>query len=370
MKIVISLGARPSIIKMARVISEARHRRNLESILVHTGQHYDWEMSASFFNELRLPDPDYDLNVRSGSHGRQTAKVIVGFENVLAKEKPDFVVVDGDTNSALGCAIASSKMKIPVGHVEAGCRSFDKTMPEEINRIIISHIASLHFAPTRNCVNNLRAEGIERKAIFLTGHPLVDLMLQLSDRIKRSKMMQEHSLHARGFYVVTLHRDFNTDNRDRLKAILQSVDKIAMSRPIIFPIHPRTGKNIFKFKLSSLLSRIIVSKPIGYLEMLGIMKNARAILTDSGGIQQEAAILGTPCITLRENTEWTETLMPMTNTLVGASARKIAAEVIKIEQAYSAGSDPKKTQRNIFGHQGASAMIIDTLSNQIVKNSK
>jgi UDP-N-acetylglucosamine 2-epimerase len=353
-----SLGTRPDIIKMAAVIEEAK-RRGVEFVLVHTGQHYDWEMSKSFFKELKLPDPDYNLGVRSGSHGEQTAKIIVRFEKVLTKEGPDIVVVDGDTNSAMGCSIAATKLKIPVGHVEAGCRSFDKTMPEEINRIIISDLAKVHFAPTRNCVSNLLSEGIEKKSIFLTGHPLVDLLEKLKPKIG-TKITNQYRISPRGFYVITLHRDFNTDNKDRLKEILVALREIATKKPVIFPIHPRTRKMIREFGLQSLLGNITTLEPVGYLEMLDLIKNARAVLTDSGGIQQEAAILGTPCMTLRENTEWIETLSSSSNVLVGASLKKITETTRRLDNKYEAALKNMKN-KHIFGKKGASKRIISLI---------
>ncbi len=365
--IVFSLGTRPSIIKMATVILEARQRKNLEYSIVHTGQHYDWEMSKSFFEELDLPEPDYLLGVKSGSHGIQTSKVIARFEKVLSKEKPLIVVVDGDTNSAMGSCIAASKLKIPIGHIEAGCRSFDKSMPEEINRIVIADLANIHFAPTKNCVSNLLREGIHKKEVFLTGHPLVDLLYGMRNKIDNASILKKNNLKHREFYCVTLHRDFNTDNKARLKEILKALAEISKYRLVVFPIHPRTKKMIRSFGLENFLANIMTMKPIGYLEMLSLIKNARVVLTDSGGIQQECPLLGTPCITLRENTEWIETLSDNMNQLVGASHRKIVNTTLKLDKKYDLLLARLRKHKNLFGNVGASERIVNIIAN-FVKN--
>jgi len=322
MKIVSIVGARPQFIKCAPVSVELRKEH--EEILVHTGQHYDPEMSDIFFEDLRIPQPDYHLEVGSGSHGKQTGAILERTENVLLKEMPDLVLVYGDTNSTLAGALAASKLHMPVAHVEAGLRSFDRTMPEEINRVVSDHVSNLLFCPTHTAIDNLAKEGIS-KGVHLVGDVMVDALLHnavISD--EKSHIIKNLELLRGNYYVATVHRPGNTDTRKNLTEIIAALRESGTT--VIFPVHPRTKKYLREYGLwdpSSENIRFI--DPLSYLDMLQLMKHAKKILTDSGGIQKEAYVMGVPCITLRENTEWVETLTGGWNVLVGADKGKILA---------------------------------------------
>ena len=322
MKIVSIVGARPQFIKCAPVSVELRKKH--EEILVHTGQHYDPEMSDIFFEDLRIPHPDYHLEVGSGSHGKQTGAILERTETVLLKEMPDLVLIYGDTNSTLAGALAASKLHMPVAHIEAGLRSFDRTMPEEINRIVSDHVSDLLFCPTQTAMNNLAKEGIFRGA-HLVGDVMVDALLHnaiISD--KRSHIVKNLGLIRGNYYVATVHRPGNTDTRKNLTEIVEAFRE--SGKTVIFPVHPRTRKYLREYGLWDTSSeKIRFIDPLSYLDMLQLMKHAKKILTDSGGIQKEAYVMGVPCITLRENTEWVETLAGGWNVLVGADKGKILA---------------------------------------------
>jgi len=345
MKIVSIVGARPNFIKLAPVSKELRKEFN--EIIIHTGQHYDYEMNKLFFDELGIPEPDYHLGVGSGSHGYQTGEMLKRTEEVLTKEKPDMVLVFGDTNSTLAGALAAVKLHINVAHVEAGLRSYDKKMPEEINRVLTDHCSDLLFCPTETAVKNLKNEGIA-KGVYLTGDVMVDA-LQENIKIaeKKSKILDELNLNPEEYYLATVHRAENTDDFSRLKSI---VDAFCEIRHIVFPCHPRTEKCLKEYGLwNKLKNKIKVIKPVGYLDMLMLEKNARKILTDSGGVQKEAYIFKVPCITLRENTEWVETVEDGWNVLVGAESEKIVGMANDFE--------PKGEQRDVFGSRDASEKI-------------
>jgi len=304
MKIASVVGARPNFIKLAPVSKELR--KEFDEVLVHTGQHYDYEMNKIFFDEMGIPEPDYNLGVGSGSHGYQTGEMLKRIEEVLMKEKPDLVLVFGDTNTTLAGALAAIKLHIKVGHIEAGLRSFDKRMPEEINRALTDHCSDILFCPTETGVKNLKNEGIA-KGVYLTGDVMVDA-LQENIKIaeKKSKILDELDLKPEEYFLATVHRAENTDDFSRLRSIVDAFCEIVH---IVFSCHPRTEKMFKKFDLWDRLQKSVkVIKPVGYLDMLVLEKNARKILTDSGGIQKEAYIFKVPCITLRENTEWVETI--------------------------------------------------------------
>jgi len=359
MKIAIILGTRPEIIKMQPIIKEIKQRDCSLLTLIHTGQHYDWNMSDSFIKELEIPEPNIFLNVRSGLHGYQTARIITRSERALKKEKPNIVLVEGDTNSALGTAIAASKLKINVGHVEAGCRSFDKIMPEEINRILIADLASLHFAPTETCVKNLLNEGIPRKQIHLTGHPIVDLLDQVRNKINENQI-DKFGLKPREYYLVTAHREENVDDKARFQSILEALSVLAESAPVIFPMHPHTLKSAKKFRAEPYLSNLKVVNPVSYFEALSLIKSARIVLTDSGGIQQEGALLGTPCITLRTSTEWVETIEHGVNFLA-KSKEEIITTAKRLENEHDTITKRFVQAKNIFGKPHVAARIVDIL---------
>ncbi|MCZ7381959.1 MAG: UDP-N-acetylglucosamine 2-epimerase (non-hydrolyzing) [Candidatus Methanoperedens sp.] len=348
MKIVSIVGARPQFIKCAPLSRELRKEH--EEVLVHTGQHYDHEMSEIFFEELNIPKPDYNLGIGSGNHGEQTGKMLTEIEKVLLKEKPDLVLVYGDTNSTLAGALAAVKLRIRVAHVEAGLRSFDRTMPEEINRVLVDHISDLLFCPTQTAVDNLANEGVAA-GVHLVGDVIVDaLEYNLKIAEKKSGIIEEFGLEKGEYLVITVHRPSNTDSRENMTNIIEALGESGL--PVVFPVHPRTEKYLKEYGLI-MPGNVKLVKPLGYLDMLRLMANAGKILTDSGGIQKEAYMLGVPCITLRENTEWAETLEEGWNVLVGADKRKIIEAVL--------GKWSISTQRKIFGSKKASKRIMKIL---------
>jgi UDP-N-acetylglucosamine 2-epimerase (non-hydrolysing) len=351
MKILSVVGARPQFIKCAPVSREIRKYHT--EILVHTGQHYDPEMSDVFFQELEIPKPDYNLGIGSGSHGEQTGKMLIELEKVLLKEKPDLVLVYGDTNSTLAGALAAAKLHLPVAHVEAGLRSFDRTMPEEINRVLTDHISDLLFCPTKTAVDNLRNEGITR-GVYLVGDVMVDA-LEFNKGIAedRSQILERLGLVSKHYLVLTVHRPANTDSREHMENIMGAVGDAGMS--VVFPVHPRTKKFLKEYSLwPRLPANIIVTEPLGYLDMLKLMRHATKILTDSGGIQKEAYILKVPCITLRDVTEWVETVEGGWNVLVGADVQDILSNINR---------NPSKSsyQNALFGDGDAARQISNLL---------
>jgi len=322
LNIVSIVGARPQFIKLAP-LSKVLREEGFKETIVHTGQHYDDNMSDIFFKELEISEPDYNLGIGSGSHGEQTGKMLIAIEEVLMKRKPDLVIVYGDTNSTLAGALASSKLHIKLAHVEAGLRSFNKMMPEEINRIVTDHLSDILFCPTETAVKNLEKEGIT-KGVYLVGDIMFDALMYFSRMSEeKSKILQNLKLNPKEYYLLTIHRAENTDNYDRLKNILLAIAQFR--RKAVFPIHPRTRSRIKEFNLGNYLDNenILLIDPVGYLDMISLEKNAFAIFTDSGGVQKEAFWLRVPCITLRDETEWIETVKYGWNTLVGANIEKI-----------------------------------------------
>lgn len=324
MKIASVVGVRPQFVK-ASVVSRELRKSNKEC-LIHTGQHYDYEMNKIFFEELGIPEPDYYLGVGSGSHGQQTGEMLRKLEEVLMVEKPDLVLTYGDTNSTLAGALAASKLGIKNAHIESGLRSFDKSMPEEINRILTDHCSDILFCPTQNAVNNLEEEGIT-KNVYLTGDVMVDsLLLNKEIAEAKSSLLNDLNLKTRDYIVVTIHRASNTDNFENLRNIIEALREL--NENIIFPIHPRTEKLLKNYNLyDSLPSSVTLVKPLGFLDFIKLMNHAKMILTDSGGVQKEAYILKVPCVTLRENTEWIETIKDGWNVLVGSNKEKIIKTV-------------------------------------------
>ena len=322
MKVSTIVGARPQFIKMAPVSEKLR--RYCDEIVIHTGQHYDYEMNDIFFKELQIPEPDYNLGVGSGTHGYQTGEMLKRIEKILMVEKPDVVLVYGDTNSTLAGALAAVKIPISVAHVEAGLRSFDRKMPEEINRILTDHLSNILFAPTETAVKNLENEGIKND-VYLVGDVMVDALLKnIVIAEKKSKILEELELNKKEYILVTVHRPENTDNKDKLKNIVEAL--IESGELVVFPAHLRTIKALKKYGFYRLLGEsknIKLIKPIGYLDMLMLEKYAKKILTDSGGIQKEAYILKVPCITMRNTTEWIETVKDGWNILVGSDKERI-----------------------------------------------
>ncbi|WP_424358797.1 non-hydrolyzing UDP-N-acetylglucosamine 2-epimerase [Methanocella sp. MCL-LM] len=352
MKHAIILGTRPEIIKMSPVIRECA-RRNLDYFIVHTGQHYSYEMDRVFFEDLKLPLPSYNLDVGSGSHGRQTGKMLAGIEDILVKEKPDIVYVQGDTNTVLAGALAASKLQIAIGHVEAGLRSFDRAMPEETNRIVADHVSDLLFAPTADSRKLLLQEGIPEDRIFVTGNTIVDAVKSNLEIARGSDILERLHLTPKGYMLSTLHRQENVDDRGRLGSILVGLSKVYSEYrlPIVLPIHPRTKKNIGEFGLV-IPDGIRLIDPAGFMDFLMLEANACMALTDSGGVQEECCILGVPCVTLRENTERPETVQVGANVLAGYKSDDILA-------AARAMTGKKSDWVNPFGDGHASGKILD-----------
>lgn len=323
--IAIVLGTRPEIIKMSPII-RACERRGLDYYILHTGQHYSYEMDRAFFDALELPEPRYNLEVGSGKHSAQTGLIMAGIEEVLVGDRPDVVLVQGDTNTVLGGALAASKLHIRVGHVEAGLRSFDRTMPEEINRIVADHVSDYLFAPTELSRQNLLDEGIDEAKTFVTGNTVVDAVYQnLRIAERKENVFARLGVGKKNYVLVTAHRAENVDSRDRLLSILQGIALLGaeFGQEVIFPVHPRTEKMIEAFGLEP--DGVTFVPPLGYLEFLQLEKHASLVLTDSGGLQEEACILRVPCVTLRENTERPSTIAVGGNVLAGTDARSIVA---------------------------------------------
>jgi UDP-N-acetylglucosamine 2-epimerase (non-hydrolysing) len=330
MKVLHVAGARPNFMKVAPVL-RALDERGATNVLVHTGQHYDTAMSASFFDDLGLPEPDVHLEVGSGSHAEQTARVMERIEPVLDKERPDMTVVVGDVNSTLAAAVVCAKLRLPLAHVEAGLRSFDRTMPEEINRILTDQLSDLLFTTSPEAEENLRREGAIG-AVHFVGNPMIDSLERHLDRARESRVVESFGLEPERYALVTLHRPSNVDDPETLAGILEALHDLASSVPVLFPAHPRTVKMMQTHALERFVSVDATSaelgvvsciKPVGYVDFLRLMADARLVLTDSGGIQEETTILGVPCLTIRLNTERPITVEMGTNTLVGTDPEAI-----------------------------------------------
>lgn len=323
-KIAIVLGTRPEIIKMSPIIRECQ-RRSIDFLLVHTEQHHKYEMDRVFFEDLQLPAPRYRLGVGGGTHGLQTGLLLMRIEEVLLEEKPDVVLVQGDTNTVLGGALVAAKLHIPVGHVEAGLRSYDRRMPEELNRILADHLSDYLFAPTEQAKEILLGEGIPGERVFVTGNTIVDAVQQnLQIAQKNCDPLGKHNLTARGYIVVTAHRPENVDNRDNLQELLSAMAMVRreLTIPMVYPLHPRTESMIRRFGLKVPPS-VQVIKPVGFLDFLGLEAHAALVLTDSGGMQEEACILNVPCVTLRDSTERPETVAVGANLLAGIEPKRV-----------------------------------------------
>ncbi len=302
------IGARPQFIKAAPVSREIAKHSQLHEVIVHTGQHYDSGMSKIFFDELEIPEPNYNLNAGSASHAKQTGEIMVELEKVLEKEKPDCVLIYGDTNSTLAGALAAAKLHIPIAHVEAGLRSFNMRMPEEINRIVADRLSTILFAPTKTAVQNLKKEGIT-EGVFKVGDVMYDVALMYKEKANHnSNILQNLNLKPKAYILATVHRAENTDNKERLESIFSALVQVSQEIPIVIPIHPRTKKMLSQFDLDHLLNPLTVITPVGFLDMISLESNAKLIITDSGGIQKEAYFHKVPCVTLRDETEWVETV--------------------------------------------------------------
>lgn len=357
-KLAVILGTRPEIIKTSSII-QACQTQKLNCFILHTNQHYSENLDKVFFNDLRLPQPKYNLNVGSGTHAEETGKMLIGIERILLKDRPDIILVQGDTNTVLAGALSATKLHIKIGHIEAGLRSYFREMPEEINRIIADHCSDFLFAPTEKAKETLLSEGIPKNKIFVTGNTIVDAVYQnLKLAKKKSKILNKLNLKHSKYFLLTLHRQENVDKKERLKKILQGLNLICQKfkLPIVYPIHPRTKKMLQKFNLK-IPPRIRLIEPIGFLDFLQLENNTKLILTDSGGVQEEACILKIPCITLRDNTERPETVEVEANLLAGANPQKILNCVSKM-------LNKKRDWENPFGAGKTGEKILEIIKKQ------
>ncbi|HEY8892356.1 MAG TPA: UDP-N-acetylglucosamine 2-epimerase (non-hydrolyzing) [Clostridium sp.] len=349
MKILTVVGARPQFIKAAAVSNIIRKEH--EEILVHTGQHYDENMSKVFFEELKIPKPDYNLGIGSGGHGKQTGAMLIQLEELYLKEKPDMVLVYGDTNSTFAGAVCASKLLIPVAHIEAGLRSFNMNMPEEQNRILTDHISKYLFVPTTSAVKNLSAEGIT-SGVYNVGDVMYDATLNFTHISKeKSKIMEELKLSEGEFILATIHRAENTNDINRLRNIIEALNE--SGQKIVLPLHPRTKKYMDDYGLV-FKNNIKIIEPVGYLDMISLEMHCKKIVTDSGGVQKEAFFMNKPCITMRDETEWVETVENGWNIIVGTDKAKILDGIVNFK--------PNKAQQDIFGDGHAAEKILKIIN--------
>ena len=327
LKLLLVAGARPNFMKVAPLLWEIQKRDDVDALLVHTGQHYDEKMSQQFFEELQIPRPDENLGVGSGSHAVQTAEVMKRFEPILLRERPDTVVVVGDVNSTLACTLTAVKLGIRVAHVEAGLRSFDRSMPEEINRILTDGISEWLFVSEPSGVANLRAENVSTNRVHLVGNVMIDTLIACAPRIARSSILDTIGMNPRGYAVLTMHRPANVDQPVVFARLMGAITALQREIPLVFPVHPRTRQAIAAYGREP-LPNLIFTEPLGYLDFMRLIGQARFVLTDSGGVQEETTYLGVPCLTMRENTERPVTITQGTNRLVGLDTDKIVAEAL------------------------------------------
>lgn len=363
------VGARPNFIKIAPLIKAATVGfPDIKITLVHTGQHYDYNMSKVFFNDLKIPRPDIHLGIGSGSHASQTGEIMIALEKVVLKARPDVIVVVGDVNSTLAGALVAAKLCIPLAHIEAGLRSFDRTMPEELNRVITDSLSDMLFVPGKNAVLNLKNEGIPAKNIFVVGNIMIDTLKQYLSAVRKSQITKSLRIKKNGYAVVTMHRAGNVDNKRVLTGLVKALVDISRVIPVVFPIHPRTKKQLKAFKLDGLLREekgIIIIEPVSYLDSINLLMNARLVLTDSGGVQEETSVLDVPCLTLRDETEWTETLRQGTNQLVGTESTRIvsaASRILKSKRNY------KKTKIPSYWDGKTSVRILQSIRKWVAKH--
>jgi UDP-N-acetylglucosamine 2-epimerase (non-hydrolysing) len=354
MNLTVVAGARPNFMKVAPIMWEVARRPGVRARLVHTGQHYDEKMSKLFFEQLRIPKPDVDLEVGSGSHAVQTAEVMKRFEPVILEQKPDAVVVVGDVNSTIACALTAVKLGVPVAHVEAGLRSFDRTMPEEVNRILTDAISRWLFVSEASGLANLQNEGVDAGRVFFVGNVMIDTLVACRDQFEASLDLSSLGVRANGYVVLTLHRPANVDDPAVFSGLLRAIEAVQRDLPVVFPVHPRTRKAFAAQSVN--LPNVKLIEPLGYLEFMKLVSHARFVMTDSGGIQEETTYLGVPCLTLRNNTERPSTVDHGTNVLVGLDPDRIIAAA---GEAATRGRAVHKVPELWDGH--AARRIIDVL---------
>ncbi len=332
-KIINVVGARPNFVKIAPIMRELRNHSFFEPILVHTGQHYTKSMNEYFFEDLGIPNPDYSLGVGSGSHAVQTAKIMTEFEKVCLSEKPDLVLVVGDVNSTIACALVAKKLHINVVHVEAGLRSFDREMPEEINRILTDSISDLLFVTEISGIQNLKNEGVSEDKMFMVGNVMIDSLVHSIKKIRNGKYFKKFGVDPKKYFVLTLHRPSNVDKKENILSLLDAISKIQKNVKIVFPIHPRTLKSLKEKNILESVKKmqnLIICEPLNYIGFLSLVYYSRGVLTDSGGIQEETTYFKIPCITIRENTERPSTTKTGSNILVGTNPERIVEEAKKV----------------------------------------
>lgn len=357
-KVLTVIGARPQFIKAATVSRVIRSQEftGIREVIVHTGQHYSEKMSKIFFDELDLPSPDYNLGISDLSHGAMTGRMLEEIEKVVYFEKPDWLLVYGDTNSTLAGALAGAKLNVMVAHVEAGLRSFNMRMPEEVNRIVVDRISTRNFCPTESAVKNLTQEGF-LDGVSNVGDVMYDAVLHYGEKAEKSQqILKYHRLESKGFVLATCHRQENADNPLRMVGILNALNLIANDLPVVFPMHPRTRMRIAEMGLDGLLDRLRVIDPVSYLDMISLEKASKLILTDSGGVQKEAFFFGVPCVTMRDETEWVETVSSGWNHLAGANAERIISAYELIQ-----GFDCAVASINLYGDGSAAQKIVKGL---------
>lgn len=354
MKVVSIVGARPQFIKAA--VFSRQVRQSHEEILIHTGQHFDEDMSSVFFKELSIPEPEYNLGIGGGAHGEQTGRMLIAIEPILQNVKPDWVVVFGDTNSTLAGALAAAKLHYPIAHIEAGLRSFNRKMPEEINRVLTDHVSDLLFVPSDASRRNLLREGIQ-DGIHAVGDIMVDAVLYMAHRLREGEISVSYPfVRPQRFYLATVHRANNTDEPERLRTIISGFNRLDCS--VVWPVHPRTRKRMQELGIDA-GENVLPISPVSYAASVDLLMGAEALLTDSGGMQKEAYVLGTPCITLRDETEWTETVDAGWNTLVGASPEGI------LRAAQAARFVREKSRPDLYGSGDAGTKIVSIMANNV-----
>jgi len=349
LRIMCIVGARPNMMKIAPLMAELRLHKEIETVLVHTGQHYDYSLSQVFFDQLNVPDPDYNLQAGSGTHYAQTAEIIRKFGELVQQDRPDMVLVAGDVNSTMACALVAAKERIPVAHVEAGLRSFDRSMPEEINRIVTDALSDLLFTTEESGNRNLANEGVAPSKVFFVGNLMIDSLVKALERSPESSLRSELGLNGRSYAVLTLHRPSNVDDEDRLTSTFDAIGQIAQRIPVVFPAHPRTARNIEGARLRALKTwqggplpgpGLWLMPPAPYLDFLGLVQRAVMVITDSGGVQEETTFLGIPCLTYRENTERPVTVSMGTNRVVGCDPQRLLQSALEVLENTQPGPVP------------------------------